>query len=391
MQPTNLTILFSVGFRPFFILAILYGAVVPILWGLIFAGRISLSFGELTAVLWHAHEMLFGFGLAVLGGFLLTASKNWVKVRGINGIPLMMLTALWLLERFAVYFPDYFGGYKSVLWIILNNLFLVSLSGYIITKLYKHRKNDSFPDNFFFYILLAMIILAKNLLLSETNSRIGLELSVGLFRLAFAVMFERTITQFMKNTENVVLIRKPYLDYPIKFLVSASAFSGFMADSPAGIVFLAAFVLLLFRGLLWQPLKAFKKFGNAVMYVGYFGLTLHFLLEGLSRFEFQTGLIGTTSLHVFTFLCMGLVIPAMLVRICQGHTGRKPQFTKIDKAAISLIAIASIFRLYMPSIQPQFYSYFISLASVCWSGCYILLATRLIPFCLAPRVDGKEH
>jgi uncharacterized protein involved in response to NO len=29
--------------------------------------------------------MFFGFGWAVLGGFLLTASKNWVKIRGYHG------------------------------------------------------------------------------------------------------------------------------------------------------------------------------------------------------------------------------------------------------------------------------------------------------------------
>jgi hypothetical protein len=101
-------------------------------------------------------------------------------------------------------------------------------------------------------------------------------------------MFERTITQFMKNTENVVLIRKPYLDYPIKFLVLASAFSGFMVDYLAGIVFLDVFSLLILRGLLWQPIKALKKLGNAVMYVGYFGLALHFLLEALIALRFSS-------------------------------------------------------------------------------------------------------
>lgn len=391
MQLTKLKILFSVGFRPFFILAILYGAAVPILWGLIFAGQVSLTFGALSPVLWHAHEMLFGFGLAVLGGFLLTASKNWVKVRGINGVPLMILTALWLLERSTVYFPDVFGGYKSALWIILNNLFLFSLSAYVMTTLYRHRKNDSFPDNFFFYILLAAVVLAKNLLFSEDYSKVGVELSVGLFRLAFAVMFERTITQFMKNSENIIIIRKPYLDYSIKFLVLVSAFSGFMDENLAGIIFLMTSILLIFRWMIWQPLKAFNKFGNAVMYIGYLALAMHFFLEALNRFEIYIGLIGTTSMHVFTFLCMGLVIPAMLIRICQGHTGRKPEFILKDKIAISLIGVAAIFRLVLPSILPQYYSYLITVASVCWSGCYILLGMRLIPLCLSARVDGKEH
>jgi uncharacterized protein involved in response to NO len=73
--------LWLVGFRPFFILACLSGMSLPILWTLIFQGRLAMPAGSLSPIQWHAQEMFFGFGWAVLGGFLLTSTKNWVKVR----------------------------------------------------------------------------------------------------------------------------------------------------------------------------------------------------------------------------------------------------------------------------------------------------------------------
>ena len=54
-----------------FSLACLAGMVLPLLWVLIFSGKINLPQGSLDPIRWHAHEMFFGFGWAVLGGFLL--------------------------------------------------------------------------------------------------------------------------------------------------------------------------------------------------------------------------------------------------------------------------------------------------------------------------------
>ncbi|TXT25005.1 MAG: hypothetical protein FD134_1249, partial [Gallionellaceae bacterium] len=86
-----------VGFRPFFILSIISGAMLPVLWVLVMSGHVALNPG-VTPQQWHAHEMFFGFGWAVLGGFLLTATKNWVKIRGFHGPVLLVLSVLWLVD-----------------------------------------------------------------------------------------------------------------------------------------------------------------------------------------------------------------------------------------------------------------------------------------------------
>jgi len=101
--PSPPAALWLAGFRPFFALACLSGLGLPVLWVLMLRGVVSLPFagrpGAFSMIQWHAHEMLFGFGWAVLGGFLLTSTKNWVKQRGYHGNALALLVAAWLFER----------------------------------------------------------------------------------------------------------------------------------------------------------------------------------------------------------------------------------------------------------------------------------------------------
>lgn len=382
--------IFLAGFRPFFVIAIIYGCLLPMMWILVYSGKLE-PFGFTNALLWHSHEMIFGFGWAVLGGFLLTASKNWVKIRGIHGGPLLYMVCAWAVERVAIYSPNVFGGAYSPLWYLSTNLFLLSIIGYLLFTLITNRKNDTFPDNFLFYFLLVLFFISKILILTPEYFRTGFEMSIGLFRLAFAVMFERTITQFMKSTEGVELKRIKPLDYAIKLSVLALAFSGWLPDLIAGYLFAFAGTLLLVRWIMWHPLIGFRRFGNATMYIGYFGLTLHLLLVALTKLNINFQQIGALNLHVFTFLCMGVVIPSMLIRICQGHTGRKPEFKSGDRVAISLMLLASVFRLVLTQTFPDKYTLWIGAASVLWSSCFLIIGLRLIPYCFQPRIDGKEH
>jgi uncharacterized protein involved in response to NO len=93
----------SVGFRPFFALACIAGAVLPLWWALAFTAAVPPAPSFVASPLqWHAHEMFYGFGWAGLGGFLLTATKNWVNVRGWHGGALVFLVAAWLLDRLAM-------------------------------------------------------------------------------------------------------------------------------------------------------------------------------------------------------------------------------------------------------------------------------------------------
>jgi uncharacterized protein involved in response to NO len=93
--------LFNYGFRPFFLLAGLYAlAIVPV-W-LYFYVHHGALFGALPAMYWHSHEMLYGFVMAAIAGFLLTAVPSWTGARGFGGLPLIILVTLWIAGRVAM-------------------------------------------------------------------------------------------------------------------------------------------------------------------------------------------------------------------------------------------------------------------------------------------------
>lgn len=138
--------LWLAGFRPFFGLAMLAGLSLPVLWVLLYSGWLAAPASPYSILQWHAHEMFFGFGWAVLGGFLLTSSKNWVKVRGYHGGSLLFLAAAWLFERAGMWFG---GAWPTLLLLLSNNLFLVAIIAMLMWTLIRHRRHDAYRDNYF--------------------------------------------------------------------------------------------------------------------------------------------------------------------------------------------------------------------------------------------------
>src|SRR5665213_1506913 len=88
------------GFRPFFLAAGIWAAVALAVWIVMFVtgSAVPSRFDPLT---WHIHEMLFGFVMAAIAGFLLTAIPNWTGRLPVRGGPLAVLAGLWLAGRIA--------------------------------------------------------------------------------------------------------------------------------------------------------------------------------------------------------------------------------------------------------------------------------------------------
>jgi uncharacterized protein involved in response to NO len=392
MDPANATQPFFrqpvwlVGFRPFFILSIICGALLPLLWLPMMSGQVTLGSG-VDPRQWHAHEMFYGFGWAVLGGFLLTATKNWVKIRGFHGPILFVLAVLWLVDRVAFLLPS---GVPGALRFLLHNAFLLVILGLLLWTLIAHRKSDSYPENWLFIATLPLFLLGKNLLLSKEYFELGWTLTLGLFRLAVVIMLERTLSQFMRSAFQVDILGSRKLDGAIRLGTLAAVFSSLLPVFIAAAILAATAAMLLFRFFFWSPLKGLSRLDIGVMYAGYLGLVASMFLESL-RLAGVLDTVGNVAAHTFTLLCMGIIIPAMLVRISQGHTGRKILFTGSDKLAIVICGLGGLARILPPQIWPETYQTCLMLSALSWAACYALIGWRIIPFLLGPRVDGKEH
>ncbi|MBI4756303.1 MAG: NnrS family protein [Betaproteobacteria bacterium] len=379
--------LWLVGFRPFFALACLSGMSLPVLWVLMFTGAMPAPATALSALQWHAHEMFFGFGWAVLGGFLLTSTKNWVKVRGYHGGALVFLALAWLFERAGMGFG---GAWPAALALVSANLFLVAIVAMLLWTLARHRAADAFRDNYFFILILPLFIVAKNLMLDGEHFQAGWSMTLGLFRVAFLAMLERTLTQFMRGVFQAAILRHPALDTAIKSLALVLVFGGLMPPWLWGGLALLLALLLAGRFVFWKPHLALRRLDIGIMYLGYLAIVVQLLLEAISATA-GAAWVGSVPVHMFTFGVMGLVVPAMLIRISRGHTGRKVVFDSVDRLVLWIMILALVSRVGAPQLHPEGYTLWLGLAAGCWFAGFGILAWRYIPFLMQPRVDGKEH
>lgn len=378
----------SIGFRPFFALACLAGAVFPLWWALVFTGAVSPGPTFPVAPLaWHAHEMFYGFGWAALGGFLLTASKNWVGVRGWHGGSLIFLVAAWLSDRLAM---SVGAGWPPALFWPASLLFQAAVVAMLLHTLLQQNLRASGSDNYFFWIALPLFLPAKALIIQGDYYVLGWSMSLALFRIAFLIMLERTQVQFMRHGFGVEILRDARLDQTIKWLAIALVFAELLPAGLAGALEFVLAALLLWRFAFWHPRLAFTRLDIGIMYLGYLTIVLQLAVSGIGRLT-ELPWVGTVVVHLFTAGAMGTILPAMIVRISKGHTGRNVVFEPADKAVLWLMIAGLVARVVAPQFYPAGYMMFLHLAATCWLVAFAILLWRYLPFLLAPRVDGREH
>ena len=168
--------------------------------------------------------------------------------------------------------------------------------------LIRHRAQDSYRDNIYFLFALPLFLPAKWLLLSDFTA--GWSMTLALFRLAFLIMLERTLTQFMKGVFQLSLPRIAPLDHGIKTLALLLVFGHLLPPVLASDTALLLTLLLGARWLLWQPQVALRRLDIGIMYLGYLAIIAQLLIEFLGQFG-GGDMVGAVSVHLFTFGAMG--------------------------------------------------------------------------------------
>lgn len=378
----------SVGFRPLFVLACAAGLALPLWWSLVFTGAAPPAPTFVASSLqWHAHEMFYGFGWALLGGFLLTATKNWVGVRGWHGGALLFLFAAWIVDRIAMSFG---AGWPPVLFWTASLAFQTALVAMLMHTLLQQKVRGGASDNYFFWIALPLSLPAKILIVQGDWYVLGWSMSLALFRIAFLLMLERTQVQFMRHAFRLEILRDPRLDFPIKWLAVALVFAEFLPAPLAGALEFVLAGLLLWRFAFWHPRKALTRLDVGIMYLGYLMIVAQLVIAGIGRFA-ELAWVGTVAVHVFTVGVFGLIGPAMIVRISKGHTGRDVVFERADKAVLWIMIAGFVARVVAPQFHPAGYMMFLHIAATCWLVAFSILLWRYLPFLLAPRADGRQH
>ncbi|MGR8979698.1 MAG: NnrS family protein [Gammaproteobacteria bacterium] len=380
--------LFALGFRPFFALAGLSALVLIMVWNAVFKGAWIIE-NYFTANIWHAHEMLFGYAVAVIAGFLLTAVKNWTGRPTLTGDKLAGLCFLWLYGRIA---PFYSGLLPDIVIALIDLAFLPLLAYYITKPIVETQQYR----NLIFTGLLLLLAYGNGLIHSEmlglraNTARVGLELVVGTIIVLILVIAGRVFPFFTeRGLPGTLAIRNPQFDNwsiasaVLVFGLLLFDVSGTMLALPA----LLAVIINCARIAGWYVPRIWYVPLLWVLYVGYGWIILGFLLTALSAYSLVQ---MSLSLHAFTLGGISILTLGMMSRVALGHTGRALRASNTVAVAFVLINIAALFRILLPIALPHWYETLIYGSTLAWLAAFSLFVFVYGPILASPRVDGKE-
>jgi uncharacterized protein involved in response to NO len=375
--------LWNLGFRPFYLLASLFAALSIVLWMLQFSGRMPAAYVRGPA--WHGHEMLYGYTMAVVAGFLLTAVRNWTGKPTPECTPLMALAALWVLGRVLVVTP------YATAAAIVNAAFPVAVAIGIGIPIVQSRNKR----NYFFIgllVLMGFAVLSFHLAplgLLPWPERVTLQAGLDVILFVVAVMGGRVIPMFTNNgVPGTQATRHP--------VVEKLALGGVLAllvvdllQLPAMVVAVLALVVGAVhatRLYLWQPWRTLRTPIVWVLHAAYGWIVIHLALRGLAAMG-----IGNESLavHALTVGAIGGMTIGMMTRTARGHTGRLLVVDRFEVACYVLVLLAAVVRVFGGMLLPGAYAATVVVSGTCWSVAFAIYAVRYWPVLSRPRLDGK--
>ena len=387
---TDKTAFLKLGFRPFFSAAMLYAVVAIALWmGMYFLGW-TLPAESYGVVSWHGHEMVFGFGMAVIGGFLLTAEMNWTGVRTVTGWPLLVLALLWLAGRVLAFVVTDAGlGLLAATDLLFDLLLTVALFHPIVKARQWHQLG--FP------IQIALMALANLLFYLGLTGLWPAGLHVGLyagFYLVLSVIFtmgRRVIPFFIEKGLGCPFTATNYkwLDITTVVLFAVFALADLAAPTALLTAALAAVLFLLHAWRLkgWYHPGIWNKTLLWTLYLGYLWIVLGFLLKAIS---IVAGVSPYLAIHAFAYGGIGLVTIGMMARVTLGHTGRNVfSPPAILLPIFLLLAAGAVVRVILPLLLAGQYDLWIGLSQLLWAAAFLGMALLYLPMLIKVRIDGR--
>jgi uncharacterized protein involved in response to NO len=382
-------ILFAHGFRPFFLLAGLYGALAVPLWLGLYTGWLGLQ-PALAPLLWHGHEMLFGFATAVLAGFLLTATPAWSGLPPVAGAPLAGLVLVWLAGRAAICF----GGGLPAAAVIVDLAFLPALALAIAPHLQAAARR-----NLVFLPLLGGLLLANLAVdLDGTGllpgiATMALRAALDLFVLIIALIGGRIVPSFTANAlktrgEAVALRSFSWLDR----LALGALIAMLLADlatlpRATGALALVAALLNALRMWGWRARRTLGEPLLWVLHLGYAWLAVGLAWKGLVDL---TGFLpGSEALHGLAIGAIGTMTIGVMSRASLGHTGRPLVAPRPAGLAYLLISGAALARLAAPLLAADLYLAALLISASLWSAAWLLFLAAFAGVLIRPRIDGQ--
>lgn len=387
----NKSAVWGIGFRPFFLAGSLVGALLVSYWAVVFFKGTLPGF-YFDPINWHAHEMIYGFAVAIVAGFLLTASASWTGTRPVSGSKLKVLFWLWFSGRVAFALSLWELPVPFIIYFIVDMLFIPALILSLAPHLLAARKLKNIQ---FLFVLGLMALgnlfmhLAALEMIDFNFATKSIYLGVNLILLILIVISGRIVPLFTANAMPHIKIKRfEIVEKLIIFSACAFIFLDFIEEDVgyAAWVALVAFIFNLIRMLGW---KSWQLKGNPlvwILHLGYFWIVSGFLLIFLSD-KFAL-LPRSVAIHAFTAGAMGTFIIGMMSRVSLGHSGRPLKLAKGFVLSYYLVTLSGLIRV-GSGFFPEYYSEGILLAGICWALSFLLYLIYYFSILVSPRADGK--
>ena len=377
-------VLFSYGFRPFFLGGAAWACVAMIAWVAAVSGMIDIG-GSYGAVAWHAHEMLFGFGSAIVAGFLLTAVPNWTGRLPVSGRPLVGLFALWCAGRAALVAPDMLGLAASA---FIEAAFLPAMLVVCVREIIAGRKWADLKV----VAGLAVLTLANVCFHFETIALGGPDYSERLALAGLTMMIlvvgGRMLPSFTRNWLN----KAGRTDFPVAYnrfdvIAIVSALPMFLAWTlaPSGpltaITAVVSATLHAVRLWRWRGWTTLAEPLVLVLHLAYAFVPLGFLVIALSAMGWME---TTSAIHVLTVGTVAAMMLAVMTRATRGHTGRELTASRSTNASYAAIFLCALVRP-MAGFFPDSIGLIYASAGMLWIGAFGLYLAEYGPMLIARR------
>jgi uncharacterized protein involved in response to NO len=379
----------SYAFRPFFLLNALFAIVIVILWVMVLQGHGPTTLPANT-LLWHGHEMLVGFAMATIAGFILTAVATWTGRPPVNGPGLALLVFAWLAGRFVMTLA---GLMPAWLVAATDMTFPVVLCVLVAREITGARNRRNYPV-LGITVLLALLNLVYHLgtmqLLAGAD-RLAIYLLIHAILLLITVIAGRVVPNFTANWLRARGATRLPANHPIidrltivVTLAVGIAASAVPTNPVTGTLGFIAALLHVIRLSQWRGLSTLDEPLLFVLHIAYAWLPIGYALMGCAVFDWMFS--SATALHALTMGAIGSMILAMTTRVPLGHTGRPLTASRLTVVAYLALTLAVLLRTLGPLIVPDY------LLTVEWSATGWVLAFTLFvrvywPVLTRPRVD----
>lgn len=383
-------VILKTGFRLFFLGAAVYSVLSMFIWLIFYVGQGNI-YVAMPLTVWHAHEMIFGFTMAVVAGFLLTAVINWTGQPTLSGMPLFIVFMFWALARGLAFMPADFP-----LWplIFCNCAFMVLLAAGVIRPIIavkQWRQSAVFSKLMLIWVsslFLYAALLSEDLITERKALRFAVYMLISLI----LTIARRVMPFFIERGVGypVTLRNSRLIDmFSLVLIILLSIIDPFFSQ-PAVVSIIAGLLVLIhiIRLYGWYTPGIWTKPLLWILFLGYIFLIIGFMFKTISVWNHQ---FDDSALHAFTAGGIGVFTLGMMARVAWGHTGRNiaepPGLLPVMFCAIIASALIRIFFTLGPLNQ---FGIWIGISQVLWMLAFIIYLIVYTPVLILPRPDGED-